>query len=41
MAKSVVKSGLATRCLAQLSYAIGVAKPLPHFVETHGSETGK
>merc|ERR1712085_170768 len=41
MAKSVVKSGLAKRCLVQLSYAIGVAKPLSLFVETYGSENGK
>jgi len=41
MAKSVVKSGLAKRCLVQLSYAIGVAKPLSLFVETYGSEVGK
>jgi len=41
MAKSVVKSGLAKRCLVQLSYAIGVAKPLSLFVETYGSECGK
>merc|ERR1712146_153944 len=41
MAKSVVKSGLAARCLVQLSYAIGVAKPLSLFVETYGSECGK
>merc|ERR1712071_620081 len=41
MAKSVVKSGLSKRCLVQLSYAIGVAKPLSLFVETYGSETGK
>merc|ERR1711915_260350 len=38
MAKSVVKSGLCKRCLVQLSYAIGVAKPLSLFVETYGSE---
>merc|ERR1712182_63275 len=38
MAKSVVKSGLAARCLVQLSYAIGVAKPLSLFVECYGSE---
>merc|ERR1712071_185666 len=38
MAKSVVKSGLAARCLVQLSYAIGVAKPLSLFVDTYGSE---
>merc|ERR1711972_1064225 len=41
MAKSVVKSGLCKRALVQLSYAIGVAKPLSLFVETYGSETGK
>merc|ERR1712125_31778 len=40
MAKSVVKSGLSKRCLVQLSYAIGVAKPLSLFVETYGSECG-
>merc|ERR1711982_310946 len=40
MAKSVVKSGLAKRCLVQLSYAIGVAKPLSLFVETYGTEQG-
>merc|ERR1711945_3651 len=38
MAKSVVKSGLAKRALVQLSYAIGVSKPLSLFVETYGSE---
>merc|ERR1712091_500560 len=40
MAKSVVKSGLSKRCLVQLSYAIGVAKPLSLFVETSGTENG-
>ncbi|CAL1143172.1 unnamed protein product [Cladocopium goreaui] len=38
MARSVVSSGLSARCLVQLSYAIGVAKPLSLFVETYGSE---
>ncbi|CAE8653397.1 unnamed protein product [Polarella glacialis] len=38
MAKSVVTSGLSARCLVQLSYAIGVAKPLSLFVETYGTE---
>merc|ERR1712063_197276 len=38
MAKSIVKSGLAKRALVQLSYAIGVAKPLSLFVECYGSE---
>merc|ERR1712039_221039 len=41
MAKSVVKSGLCKRCLVQLSYAIGVAKPLSLFVETYGTEQGE
>merc|ERR1712031_75313 len=41
MAKSVVKSGLSKRALVQLSYAIGVAKPLSLFVETYGAECGK
>ena len=41
MAKSVVSSGLAKRALVQLSYAIGVAKPLSLFVETYGTEQGQ
>merc|ERR1712072_836796 len=40
MAKSVVKSGLCKRAMGQLSYAIGVAKPLSLFVETYGTEQG-
>merc|ERR1712057_27545 len=40
MAKSVVQNGLAKRALVQLSYAIGVAKPLSLFVETYGTEQG-
>ncbi|CAJ1390422.1 unnamed protein product [Effrenium voratum] len=37
-----LKSGKSaiTLCLVQLSYAIGVAKPLSLFVETYGSEKG-
>jgi len=38
MAKSIVKSGLCKRALVQLSYAIGVPKPLSLFVETYGSQ---
>jgi len=38
MAKSVVKSGLAKRALVQLSYAIGVAKPLSLYVDCYGTE---
>merc|ERR1712228_999042 len=41
MAKSVVKSGLCKRALVQLSYAIGVAKPLSLFVETYGTQSPK
>lgn len=36
-AKSVVASGLARRCLIQVSYAIGVAEPLSLFVDTYGT----
>merc|ERR1712039_1118223 len=39
-AKSVVKGGLCKRALVQLSYAIGVAKPLSLFVEAYGTEQG-
>ena len=38
-AKNVVAAGLADRCEIQLSYAIGLSKPLSVFVETFG--TGK
>merc|ERR1719201_2899167 len=41
MAKNILRSNLAKRCLVQLSYAIGVAKPLSLFVETYDSECGK
>merc|ERR1712167_338001 len=41
MAKSVVRSGLCKRALVQLSYAIGVAKPLSLFVETYGTQSPK
>ncbi len=36
-AKNVVAAGLAERCEIQLSYAIGVARPLAVFVETFGT----
>ncbi len=35
LAKNVVAAGLARRCTLQLSYAIGVARPLSIFVDTH------
>ncbi len=37
LAKNVVASGLARRCLIQLSYAIGVARPLSIYVDTFGT----
>ena len=37
LAKNVVAAGLAERCLIQLSYAIGVAKPLSIYADTFGS----
>jgi len=37
LAKNVVGAGLATSCTIQLSYAIGVSKPLSVFVHTHGT----
>ena len=35
VAKNVVAAGLAERCVIQLSYAIGVAKPLSVYVDTY------
>jgi S-adenosylmethionine synthetase len=37
LAKNVVAAGLATRCTLQLSYAIGVAKPLSIYCDAHGT----
>nr|ANM86132.1 S-adenosylmethionine synthase 1 [Stygiella incarcerata] len=39
IAKSVIASGFASRCLVQISYAIGLAEPLSVHVDTYG--TGK
>jgi S-adenosylmethionine synthetase len=39
VAKNIVAAGLATRCLIQVSYAIGVAQPTSVWVTTYG--TGK
>jgi len=39
VAKSVVAAGLATRCLVQVSYSIGIAKPLSVFVDSYGTGT--
>ena len=37
LAKNVVASGLADKCLIQLSYAIGVAKPLSFYINCQGT----
>ncbi|MBO27159.1 MAG: methionine adenosyltransferase [Rhodobacteraceae bacterium] len=37
LAKNIVACGAAERCTVQLSYAIGVAKPLSIYVDTHGT----
>src|SRR6266853_331330 len=37
VAKNVVAAGLADRCTIQVSYAIGVAKPLSVYVDTSGT----
>jgi S-adenosylmethionine synthetase len=39
VAKNVVAAGLARRCEVQLSYAIGVPKPLSVFVDTFGTSS--
>jgi S-adenosylmethionine synthetase len=37
LAKNVVAAGLARKCTIQVSYAIGVSKPLSVYVDTHGT----
>jgi S-adenosylmethionine synthetase len=39
LAKNIVASGVAPKCLIQLSYAIGVAEPLSIYVDTYGTGT--
>ena len=39
VAKNVVAAGLAARCTIQVSYAIGVAKPLSVYIHTEGTST--
>ena len=39
LAKNVVAAGLATRCTIQLSYAIGVSRPLSLYVDADGAGT--
>src|SRR5205807_4785163 len=37
LAKNVVRSEVAARCTIQLSYAIGVSRPLSVYIDTHGT----
>ena len=37
LARNIVAAGLAERCVIQISYAIGVAKPLSVYVHTYGT----
>ena len=39
LAKNIVSCGLATKCVIQLSYAIGVSQPLSIFLNTFNSNT--
>ena len=39
LAKNIVASGLAPKCLIQLSYAIGVPEPLSIYIDTYGTAT--
>ena len=39
LAKNVVANGLAKKCEIQLSYAIGIAKPISIYVDTFGTST--
>ena len=39
LAKNIVSSGLATKCVIQLSYAIGVSQPLSIFVNTFNTNS--
>jgi S-adenosylmethionine synthetase len=39
VAKNIVAAGLASKCLVQVSYAIGVAKPTSIMVQTYGTGT--
>ena len=39
LAKNVVAAALAERCVIQIAYAIGIAKPLSVYVDTYGTAT--
>ena len=38
LAKNVVAAGITERCTIQLSYAIGVSRPVSFYVNTHGAD---
>ncbi len=38
LAKNVVAAGIADRCTIQISYAIGVSRPMSFYVNTHGAK---
>ena len=37
LAKNIVAAGLAEKCTIQLSYAIGVSRPLSVYIDTYGT----
>lgn len=39
IAKNIVANGFAKKCEVQISYAIGVAKPISIYIETFGTST--
>ncbi|ANT65234.1 MULTISPECIES: methionine adenosyltransferase [Prosthecochloris] len=39
VAKNIVAAGLAEKCTVQVSYAIGVARPVSIYINTHGTAT--
>ena len=39
VAKNIVAAGLAARCTIQVSYAIGISKPLSVYIDTHKTGT--
>ena len=41
LAKNIVASGISSKCLIQLAYAIGVSKPLSIFIKLNNGDEGK
>ena len=39
IAKNIVANGYASKCEIQMSYAIGVAKPISIYINTYGTNT--